>query len=171
MLRAINVGGRVVRMERLRGLFGGLGFEDVETYIASGNVLFTCRSRSTRTLELKIEKRLMAALGFEVATFIRTGAEVAAIARRQPFSAPRIRSAGAYCVGFLAEPLDAASRKALMALRTAIDEFDVNGREVYWLCRTRQGESTFSNAIMERALGVRSTFRAMSTVMALARIV
>src|SRR5512137_351092 len=85
-LRAINVGGHTVKMDVLRQLFEALDFSNVETFIASGNVVFETRAASTRTLEKKIEQQLRAALGYEVATFLRTDVELAAIARYQPFS-------------------------------------------------------------------------------------
>ena len=62
-------------------LFESLGFQQVETFIASGNVIFTDKSKSTAMLEKKIEACLEKALGYEVKTFIRTDAEVAAITR------------------------------------------------------------------------------------------
>jgi uncharacterized protein (DUF1697 family) len=167
-LRAINVGGHTVTMARLRGEFEALGFADVETFIASGNVIFTSRQADPAALARKVEARLRTSLGYEVATFVRSGAEVAAIAAYKPFTDARIRAAGAFCVGFLDTPLDAAATRGLMAFKTDIDDFHANGREVYWLCRTRQGESTFSNAIMERALKIRATFRGINTVTRLA---
>ena len=167
-LRAINVGGHVVTMARLREEFEALGFTDVETFIASGNVIFTARSGATSALEKQIERRLQAALGYEVATFVRRPAEVAAIAGYRPFSAARIKSARAFCVGFLAGPLDAAASRGLMAFKTGIDDFHTNGREVYWLCQTGQSDSRFTNAGMERALKIRATFRGINTVARLA---
>ena len=167
-LRAINVGGHTVTMARLREEFEALGFTDVETFIASGNVIFTARSAATAALEKRIEQRLQAALGYEVATFVRTCAEVAAVAGHQPFPEAQIKTAGAFCVGFLAAPLDAAARRALMAFKTDVDDFHTNGREVYWLCQTRQSDSTFSNVSMERALKTRATFRGINTVARLA---
>jgi len=167
-LRAINVGGHTVTMEKLRQEFEALGLRDVETFIASGNVIFTPRSRDVGALERRIEARLRASLGYEVATFVRTDAEVAAVACHQPFKAAQIDGAGALCVGFLERPLDAAGARALMTFRTEIDDFHAKGREIYWLCRKRQGESTFSNAIMERKLKIRSTFRGINTVVRLA---
>ena len=167
-LRAINVGGHTVTMDKLRQEFETLGLMEVETFIASGNVIFTPRSLDVVTLEKKIEARLCASLGYEVATFVRTDAEVAAIARYQPFKAAQIDGAGAFCVGFLQCPLDAAGARALMTFRTEIDDFHTKGREIYWLCRKRQSESTFSNANMERKLKIRSTFRGINTVVRLA---
>src|SRR5215471_1898637 len=163
-LRAINVGGHVVTMAKLRKEFEAVGLEDVETFIASGNVIFTSRSRDLAVLEKKIESRLRASLGYEVATFVRTAEEVAALADYKPFGAAQLASAserGAFCVGFLDKPLDKAAVRGLMAFKSDIDDFHTKGREVFWLCQKRQSESTFSNVNMEKALKVRATFRGM----------
>ena len=120
------------------------------------------------TLQQRIEDRLRTSLGYEVSAFIRTEAEVGAIACYQPFKESQLRGAGALNVGFLPEPLGAAATKALMRMKTEIDDFHVHGREVYWLCKKKQSESTFSNAVFERTLKVRATFRSVSTVSRLA---
>lgn len=163
-LRAINVGGHVVTMEKLRGLFAALGLKDVATFIASGNVIFAKPTTGPQVLHQRIEERLHTALGYEVRTFIRTEAEVAAIAAYQPFSKRQLQRAKTLTVGFLAAPLEPSAKRLLMALKTAIDDFHVHGREVYWLTKDKQSESTFSNALFERTLKVRATFRGMSTV-------
>jgi uncharacterized protein (DUF1697 family) len=167
-LRAINVGGHTVTMESLRRHFEALGFDDVETFIASGNVIFTSGGRNAGALERKIESRLHAALGFEVRTFVRTDAEVRTIARYQPFAPSEVQSAGAFCVGFLGAPLDPPAKRMLLALQTEDDTLHAHGREVYWLCRTKQSESKFSNALLEKTLNVRATFRGVNTVRKLA---
>ena len=167
-LRAINVGGHTVTMAELRGIFEDLGFLDVETFIASGNVIFRSPSKTLGALEPTIEGGLHKALGYEVKTFIRTAPELVAVSGYKPFPETRIRSAGAFCVGFMAQPLDAAAKKSLFALKTTIDDFHVHGREVYWLCTMRQSESKFSNTRFEKATGARITFRGAGTVAKLA---
>src|SRR5262245_62250290 len=102
-LRGINVGGHVVKMDALKKPFEALGFTGVETFIASGNVIFESRSAPTAALERKIEAKLEAALGYEVRTFLRSAEEVAAVARQRPFAEARVRKAHALYVGFLAE--------------------------------------------------------------------
>ena len=163
-LRAINVGGHTVKMDHLRQLFESLGFSGVETFIASGNVVFQATSKNAKILERKIEIRLREALGYEVATFIRTDAELAAIANYKPFRQLDLDAAVALNIAFLADTLDDRSKQKLIALRTEIDDFHVHGREIYWLCRKKQSESTFSNAVLEKTLGVRSTLRGANTV-------
>src|SRR6185503_15854800 len=92
-LRGFNVGGHVVAKDALCKPFTALGLEDVESFIASGNVIFTARSGSAPTWEKRLAERLEKALGYEVATFVRTGKEVAAIAAAKPFREP-LRAGG-----------------------------------------------------------------------------
>ena len=163
-LRAINVGGHTVRMDDLCRLFESLGFSSVETFIASGNVVFETTTKDATALEKQIEHRLREALGYQVATFIRTDAELAEIANYKPFRASDLETAVALNIAFLADRLDDKSKKKLMALRTDIDDLHVHGREIYWLCRKKQSESTFSNAVLEKTLGRPSTLRGANTV-------
>lgn len=165
LLRAINVGGHnIVRMDFLRQLFESLGFANVETFIASGNVVFETRSKNAQALARLIEKSLREALGYEVATFIRTDAELAAIASYKPFSQSDLDGAAALNIAFLADGLDDKSSQKLLALRTDIDDFHVQGREIYWLCRRKQSGSKISNAVLDRAVGQKSTLRGANTV-------
>jgi uncharacterized protein (DUF1697 family) len=163
-LRAINVGGHTVKMNLLQQQFEMLGFSGVETFIASGNVVFETFSENDKDLEMKIEHKLREAFGYEVVTFVRTVAELADIANFQPFLKSGLDAAVAFNVAFLTGvPSDEAQQK-LMALKTDIDNFYVHRREVYWLCRKKQSESSFSNAVLEKTLGRKSTLRGVNTI-------
>ena len=166
-LRAINIGGHTLKMDRLRQLFESLDFAHVETYIASGNVIFEIDSLDTWSLENRIESKLQEALGYAVPTFIRTPQELAAIAVYQPFPSAQFAAAAAYNVAFLKQPLDQPSQLKLQALRTELDDFRVHQRELYWLCRLRQSQSKFSNAVLEKTTAQPSTLRGMNTIMKL----
>jgi uncharacterized protein (DUF1697 family) len=167
-LRAINVGGHVVKMETLRSLFEGLGFAEVETFIASGNVIFRTGEQNTQSIEAQISQGLEEALGYEVATFIRTETELAQIAAYEAFPRAKVEAATAYNIAFLHEPLNEHAKQTLMGLRTEIDAFATHARDVYWLCQKKQSESTFSNALLEKRLGIKSTIRGVATVQKLA---
>ena len=167
-LRAINVGGHVVKMTELCGLFSALGFREVESFIASGNVIFSAASGSPAALEQKIEAHLRKALGYDVNTFLRTPAEVRAIAAHPAFPAARVQACPTFCVGLIARPLAPAAARSLMALRSADDDFHVDAREVYWLSRLRQGQAKFCGAVFERTVKIPITFRGMGTVARLA---
>lgn len=163
-LRAINVGGRTVKMDLMRRLFEALGFANVETFIASGNVVFESGSKNAQVLEQRIENKLREVLGYEVATFIRTGAELASIASYRPFSQAALDAAAALNIAFLADGLDDKSEQKLLALRTDIDDFHAHGREIYWLCRRKQSESKINNAVLEKTLGQKLTLRGVKTL-------
>lgn len=163
-LRAINVGGHTVKMDVLRQHFEALGLLNVETFIASGNVIFEVDGGDVAALEVLIEDTLKERLGYPVATFIRTPQELARIAAHQPFSASVFELAVAFNVAFLKSPLDETAVGRLAALENDIDRFHVEGREMYWLCQVRQSESKFSNAVLEKILGQPATMRNVNTI-------
>jgi len=152
-------------MDDLRRLFAEMGFSDVETFIASGNVVFGTAAEDAGALEGKIAQRLCEALGYEVATFVRTTAEVVAIAQYKPFAEPELNAAGnTLYVAFLAREPGDESRRRLLSCASDVDDFHVEERQAYWLCRTKMSESKFSGALLERALGMRATVRNATTV-------
>lgn len=168
-LRAINVGGHTVKMDYLRTLFEALGFANVETFIASGNVIFDSPSKNTKALERKIERHLQEVLGYEVTTFIRSPAELKKIASYEPFSAAELAGAGhVLYVAFLSETPGAEAQQKVLSLATAVDDFHLSGRELYWLCRTKVSDSQVSGALLTRTLGAQMTLRNSSTVKKLA---
>jgi uncharacterized protein (DUF1697 family) len=169
-LRAVNVGGRTVRMDALKAQFEALALTNVSTFIASGNVIFETRARDMAALEQKIEKQLLSAFGFEVHSFVRSAAEVATIAACRPFEARELENAASFVVGFVGRPFDAAQQKVVKGFDNELDAFHAQGRELYWMSRNKQSESKFSNAAFERALGLRATFRGMKTVQRIAAL-
>jgi uncharacterized protein (DUF1697 family) len=167
-LRAINVGGHNITMAELRRLFLGLGLKEVETFIASGNVIFHSDAKDLRALERAIEDLLRKSLRYEVTTFLRTEQELAAIAKYQPFKDSELQAAEALNVGFLLDTPSPEAKKLIMAFKSEIDDFHVHGREVYWLCRTRQSDAKFNNVRFEKMLNARATWRGINTIKRLA---
>ena len=165
LLRAINVGGHVVKMDQLRGEFEALGFSNVETFIASGNVIFDSRSQNAQALEKRIEARLGAAFNYPVSTFLRTPAELAQIVDHQPFPSADLSAPGSSLyIGFLSAPPEPDAQEKIAACRTAVDDFHVHKRELYWLCRKKLGESLVSGAALAKALGMPTTMRNVTTI-------
>ena len=141
-LRGMNLGKRRIKMDALRSHFADMGFGDVATFIASGNVLFTAGSKSETKLVQQIERHLAAALGYKVPTFIRTRNELVGVLAFRPFAAHEMESErNTIHVGFWTTAPSAAAARGLTAIRTKTDEFVVNGREFYWVCRIPTHES------------------------------
>ncbi len=168
-LRAINVGGHTVKMDELRKIFEQPGFSNVETFIASGNVIFETVSQDTGGLESQIEARLRASLGYEVTAFVRTDREVYATASYPAFSPAQIEAAAAYNIAFLKAPLTQTAIEKLMTLKNDIDDFHVHQREIYWLCQVKQSDSKFSNALLEKTVRSLSSLRGMNTIQKLVK--
>lgn len=103
-----------------------------------------------------------------MATFLRSERELAALVKGCPFSPAEVARAQALNVAFLQELLTGEAVARLQALRTEVDAFAAEGREVWWLCQAKQSESTFSNAVFEKATGVKATFRGFNTLQRLA---
>jgi len=159
-LRAVNVGGHVVKMDALRAAFEALALARVETFIASGNVIFDSGARDLAALERKIEAQLLKCFGFEIHTFVRTLDEVAVVAAHSAFDA----AATTQVVGFLRSVPTPQALRTIADMATDVDRLQVHGRELFWCSDNKQSESVFSNAVFERALNARSTFRGLSTL-------
>ncbi|MGB8858432.1 MAG: DUF1697 domain-containing protein [Ilumatobacteraceae bacterium] len=149
LLGGINVGGHRVTMERLRTELRALGYTDVSTFIASGNVVFTGSSRGNH--EHRIETHLGAVLGWPVPTYVRTAAEVVAASDLRPFGATPDGST--HMVVFCRTPPD----KRITASETPIDRFEVHGREVHWLITGKLTDSKISLPRLATLLGPNTT--------------
>jgi uncharacterized protein (DUF1697 family) len=134
-LRGMNLGNRRIKNEELRTHFEAMGMEGVATFRASGNVIFDCGSGEAEAeLATRVEAELDTALGYDVPVFLRSAAEVAAIAATEPFPTSQVEaSAGKLQVLMLAAEPTAAQRREVLSLATDEDRLALPGRELYWL--------------------------------------
>jgi len=164
-LRALNLGSRrKVAMADLRHEFEALGFDDVSTYINSGNVLFSTKRRG-RALERSIEQHLEAAFGFDVPTYVRTAAEVRQLLAAEPFA---VAAGDTYQVGFLHQRPTAAVCRAVAALSTDTDELVVVGRDIHWRIAGKVTDSSLKAGALGAALGASTTMRTTAMLRKLA---
>lgn len=162
-LRAVNVGGHTVTMDRIRAVFEEAGMDDVATFIASGNVIFTTRARNLETLERRLATHLHAALGFAVVTFVRTLDDVARILAAVPFAERDVAAAHAVMVALLADAPDQVAMKRVGQLAGPSDEFRLADRELYWLRRSRESDPGLGRDL-EKAVGAPITVRNVNTL-------
>ena len=167
-LRGINVSGRRVGRDDLRSCFEELGFGEVATFRASGNVIFDADRERLADMAARIEAGLAKSLGYEVPVYLRTGAEVRAIADLQPFAPELVEaSAGKLQVALLLASPTTKLREQVLALATDQDRLAIEGRELYWLPSGGIMDSTLSTGAMEAALGA-LTMRTKNTIEQLA---
>jgi uncharacterized protein (DUF1697 family) len=154
-LRGMNVGShhRVSNAE-LQRMFSELGFADVKTFRASGNVAFAAAREPLERLTLRIEGALAQELGYAVPTFLRTAEEMRAICAFEPFEKPLVEAAGGKLqVSIMAARPSAAVRKQVLALAGERDRLAFGERELYWLPSGGVLETELDLAAIERALG------------------
>ena len=161
-LRAVNVGGRKLSMDELRGACADVGLEEAQTYIQSGNVAFSSGLRSAAKVEALLEGALLDRTGLDITVIARTAAELAKVVADPPW-APTALGPTRLIVVFLktaptgrAGPLDLSSYGPETAVR--------KGKELYIDYVNGQGRSKVTNAVLERLLGVRCTARNWNTV-------
>jgi len=136
LLRAVNVGGTgKLAMAELQALCRKAGFENVQTYIASGNVVFESGGSETK-VKAELEKRLEAALGKPVGVALRTAAEMSAVLKANPFP----KAAPNYTVAIFLDgkPSPDALKQAVGAVR---EEMRLGKREIYVHYPDGQGRS------------------------------
>jgi uncharacterized protein (DUF1697 family) len=162
LLRAINVGGRTVKMDALRRVFEALSLANVQTFIASGNVIFDS-PRAAADLEPAIEAALQRACGYPVETFLRSGAEIVGAAGHAPFPGADLTDAQLYVL-FLRSAPPAAAAKQVAALTTELDRIAVRGREVYWLRHQAKARAGQPGPPIEKVITGACTTRNITTV-------
>ena len=159
-LRAINVGSRRIKMETLKEIFESFGLDHVETFIASGNVIFESENDAS-SLEEVIETGLRDALGWEVATFLRTFDDIDDLLEQTPFEGSE--TANVYA-SFLTSAPDKAVIEKVEGFSTPTDSFSFYEDHLFWRCEGPSHKSKFSNAKLERALGSPATNRNVKTL-------
>lgn len=164
LLRGINVSGhKPVPMAKLRESLIGLDFRNVQTYVQSGNVVFSAVEKSASGLEAKIEERLEENFGFSIPVILRTAKELSAVACSLPFTG-KIDRARLY-VTFLRKAPPKSAKLEIPA--GTHDEFQICDREIYLHCPEGYGATKLSNAFFERKFGVEATTRNWKTVQTL----
>lgn len=165
-LRAINVGGRRVTNDELSKAFIAMGFADVATFLASGNVLFTPSAQPSNDATT-IADGLRTALGFEVPTTIRDGEAMAALACAEPFTEPELARGGKPQTLLLFDQPTAAKRKAALALGSDTDRLVFGDRVLHWLPRVSVLENDLDLKAIDKHLGT-NTMRTANTIRRLA---
>ena len=165
LLRGINVGGRArVPMGELRDVFESLGLADVQTYVQSGNVVFSTSGRVPKTLPDSLESEIAKAFGVQSKVLIRTERELTAL--EHPFLEDEREPARLHVVFLRDAPTKAAVGK-LDDDRSPPDRFTTNGREIFVHYPDGSGRSKLTVEYFERVLGTVGTARNWKTVLRL----
>jgi uncharacterized protein (DUF1697 family) len=163
LLRGINVSGRnKLPMTALTALLEGLGYEDVVTYIQSGNVVFTSAAKEAKVasdIAGAVEKKFK----FRVPVIVRTRAQLQKVVAGNPYLEAGADPSKLH-VTFLAAKPTAAAIKQLDPDRCPPDELTVRGREIYMLLPNGMGRTKLTIDYFEKRLGTQASARNWNTV-------
>lgn len=163
LLRGINLGPRKrVAMPALRELLGEAGFEQVRTYVQSGNVVLASDAEPGG-LERELEQLIAGRFGFEVEVIVRSEQEFSEVVRRNPLAKVAVEPKR-YQVTFLAQPLGPDRVDQLAALAAGAERFVAHGRELYAWHPDGVARSKLWARLGSTSLGVKATSRNWATV-------
>lgn len=167
-LRAVNVGGRWVKMERLRAVLDDNGFDEVVTHIQSGNVRLTTPLRSPAKVEATLRKVISEEFGFDVPVIVRTPARLRVLATEaDALESPLGEEARRY-VTFLTGTMREGAAEALGAWDEPGERVRVLGHDVVLFLTKPAHQVRLTNARLERLTGATGTARDIKVVRTLA---
>ena len=163
-LRGINVGGnKKISMEPLRAMFESLEFENVRSYINSGNVMFDAKKAADEKLEARIEKAIAAEFGMEVAVMVRAIGEIEELISKNPLEKKQKEGQDIFVV-FLKKELSPENEKLLLEQNSPKQTFTVFGANVFCLMDRGFQDSLLGKKFIDNKLKTPATARNIRTV-------
>jgi uncharacterized protein (DUF1697 family) len=165
-LRGINMAGHnTVKMNDLLLLFKGLGFNDSETYIQSGNVIFSSTDdQSTPEIISKIETAIAKKFSYQVPVMLRTVAEMNKLMSLNPFMNEPGFDPSKMAVILLYETASEAQIHKIRDVNYPPDKFQVIGKEIFFYCPNGFGRTKLYTNFFEKKMGVTGTARNWKTM-------
>lgn len=171
LLRGINVSGqKKIKMSELRILFENLGFQNVETYIQSGNVIFSSKEKSTTKIANKISSGINTKYNFDVQLIILTPKDIDRVLKNNPFVKKKKETERLY-VTFLSAMPSIENINKLNEISFLPEEYSKNKKIIYLFFPNGAGKAKLNNNFIENKLKVIGTTRNWKTVTALFKLV
>jgi uncharacterized protein (DUF1697 family) len=171
LFRGINVGGnQLVRMEALKGLHTSLGLDDVQTYIQSGNVVFTSDDADVAQIQKNIEDGFAQTFEFSVKVMVRTANQLNAIIGNNPFQEQAMRESNRIIALFLESYPISTALEDIQKTYKGPEEIHIIGKEAFIYYPEGQGRSKLTNVFLEKKMKTAGTARNWNTVLKLQQL-
>jgi uncharacterized protein (DUF1697 family) len=167
LLRAVNVAGRTIKMADLRELLDGMGLQEAQTLLQSGNVVFRSDIRTAAELERLIERELAQRLQLATDVFVRSGREWHEVVKANPFPSEAAQDPSHLLAIVLKETPARAHVQALQNAITGRELVQSKARCAYVVYPDGIGRSRLTSALIEKHLGTRGTGRNWNSVLKL----
>lgn len=170
-LRGVNVGGHnKIAMSDLKKMLTGLGFQDILTYIQSGNIVFTSRAIDPSAIGKTVKQGLKDRFSIDAEVLVVSLEGLLNIIEANPFGEAGLGEGEKIYVTFLSKDPEGRLVEKLAKVDGRGDKLGVVGRTAYLLCLKGYSETAYSNNMIEKALGVVATTRNLDTVKKLAEM-
>lgn len=165
-LRGVNmIGHNKIKMADLSSLFREIGYHDAETYIQSGNVVFTAGNRlSPGKISYNIGRVIREKFGYEIPVLLRTGKDMEKIIKGNPYREREDFDASRLAVVFLSEFPGEEQLARFRDVSYLPDEFRIAGKEIYIYCPNGFGRTKLHTNFFENRLKITCTARNWQTV-------
>jgi uncharacterized protein (DUF1697 family) len=169
LLRGINVGGHnKVPMNDLRILFAELGYQDIITYIQSGNIVFKAEAKDQASIEKAIKQRISEKFSLNIEVIVKSIEELSRILNENPFKETNLATGEKIYLAIFSESPSNDSIKKLNNVNGKGDKILVDDKTAYILCKKGYSETVYGSNFIEKTLGVIATTRNLKTMQKLA---
>ena len=165
LLRGVNISGqKIIKMVELKEAMEDVGFQDVQTYIQSGNIVFAHDPVPTETVEKMVKQKINEVWGYEVPVVVVTREEMATVISNDPHADDPERDAKRTYFTFLTEVPSVVESNKLQELDYAPEKIAMIGKVVYFNSPISYGKARMNNNFIEKFLKVSATTRNWNTV-------
>lgn len=170
LLRGINVGGKnMIKMETLRSTFENLGFENVKSYINSGNLAFDTKKTDDAKLAAKIRDAIKKDFGFDISVMVRSMDEINEIVKNNPFHGQFDNDKYMHVL-FLESELSNGHKEMIESINNDDERIEVRGRTLYCCLKISILDSAVGKGFIDKKLKIPATGRNWRTVEKLAKL-
>jgi len=160
LLRGINVSGqKKIKMADLREYLEELDFQDIQTYIQSGNIVFRSKKMTSNNLEILIKNKIQEKYGFEVPVIVITPDEIKHTANNNPFEKDNTKDPKKFCVVFLQEQPYQENIEKLKEYDYSPEEYVLSEKIIYYYAANGAGNAKMNNNFFENKLKVKASSR------------
>lgn len=171
-LRGINMTGHnSIKMTELLALYNNLGYSDAETYIQSGNVVFSSMDDvPVPEIASTIERSILKRFNYNVPVLIRIVEEMRKLISANPFIAQENFEPSKMAVLFLYEETTKAQIQKVLDIDYPPDKFKIVGKEIFIYCPNGFGRTKLYTNFFEKKMGVTGTARNWKTITTILQI-
>ncbi len=165
LLRGINVSGHnMIKMEALKSTLENIGFQNVQTYIQSGNVFVDSEEENPSKVGFQIKQEIFKVFGHEVPVVVIDKQDLEACFKNNPFLKEKEVDTKKLYVAFVSIALQSTSINDLKMSQVKPDEAHIDESRIYIKYDVGAGKTRFDQKYIEKKLNVTATIRNWNTV-------